>query len=358
MNLKNLKLINFRNYSKLDYKFNAPVTVLIGNNAQGKSNFLEAIYFLATSKSSRAEEDRELIKGGENLMKVEGNVELKESAAKEVDLEITLQLTDDQLTKKVKVNGIPKRVVDYIGNLSVVSFSPEDINLVTGPPALRRWHTDLTLAQIDPSYKKALTLYEQVIVNKNRILKRIKEGLGALDELDYWLDQQLELAKVISEKRSEFFSFLNNGQRRFGPFQFQYIESLLTKERLEEYQAKEVSSGSSLIGPHRDDFVFVAWDQGELRDLRRFGSRGEHRGAVLDLKLSEGLFVEYQTGQRPILLLDDVFSELDSSHRDHVTELVNRQQTIIATVELDPSLRKRLKGASVLRVEDSRITTE
>lgn len=353
MFLKSIKLTNFRNYSSQDFEFKTPVTVLLGDNAQGKSNFLESIYFLSTTKSPKADLDLDLIKNGEDVCRVEGSVEGVEEG---VELEIAMQNIEGNLTeqvrasgtKRVKVNGVPRRVIDYIGNLSVVSFSPEDINLVTGPPSLRRWHIDLTLAQIDRAYKSALTNYGEIITRKNRLLKMIREGEASLDELSFWTKEQLELGEIVARKRRLFFEFLNSSERGMGQFQFEYLESTLIKERLDEYQSREIAAAASLIGPHRDDFLFKIGE----RDLAKFGSRGEHRTAVLDLKLTEASFIETVIGSRPTLLLDDVFSELDISHQEHVLSLILLQQTVLAAVDLTTQVKDKLKEATFLSVKE------
>lgn len=348
MFLKSIRLLNFRNYTKVSYSFKTKATVLIGDNSQGKTNFLESIYFLAAVKSPRAEEDCDLVRVGQSVLKVDG---LVEDQAEQDKLEVTMQVIDDRLKKQVKVNGVPKRVMDYTGNLVSVMFSPEDINLVTGSPSSRRSHIDLTLCQIDRDYKKACVSYENVVTNKNRLLKRIKEGLSKPDELTFWSSQQLKDGAVISYKRKHFFEFINAAEKKFGNFSFEFVESSLTPSRLAEYQQKEIEATVSLIGPHRDDFIFKLNSQ----DLAKFGSRGEQRTAVLDLKLSEVAFTENVIGKRPILLLDDIFSELDLQHRQHVLDIINLQQTIIASVELDNFLKKKLKDATFLFVQDGNV---
>jgi len=350
MFLKTLKLQNFRSYSRLGFEFKTPVTVLLGNNAQGKSNFLESIYFLSTTKSPKADRDEELIKSGEQVVRVQGTVD---SGHETDDLEIVMVSDESGFNKRVKVNNLPRRVLDYIGHLSVVTFSPEDINLVTGSPSLRRWHIDLTLAQIDKQYKKCLTSYGEILVRKNRVLKMIREGEARVEELTFWTDQQLEYGKVVTDKRRELFQFLNSQERQFGDFSVVYDESKLNPERLREYQYREIAAAASLIGPHRDDFCFKLGD----RNLAKFGSRGEHRTAVLDLKLSEASFIESKIGSRPILLLDDVFSELDKEHQKHVLKLVELQQTILAGVDLDEEIKSSLKSAAFFLVEEGRLTT-
>jgi DNA replication and repair protein RecF len=342
MFLKHIKLQNFRNYSSIDFPFRQNVTVLIGENAQGKTNFLESIYLLATAKSAKADRDEELIKEGEEILRVEGEVSNEEI----INLEIAMLLQNGKLTKKTKVNGIPRRTADYCLNLAVVFFTPENINMVTGSPSLRRYQLDQTLSQVDKSYKRTLTTYENIIVRKNRILKSIQEGLAKKDQLTYWLDQQIMLGSLLTQKRQEYFDFINTVEKKFGPFRYQYKPSEVTLERLREYEDREIASANSLIGPHRDDFQFFY----EVRDLSKYGSRGEQRTAVLDLKFSEVEYVEHVLGQRPILLLDDIFSELDASHRQHVVDLAFQQQTIIASVDWDKSLEKALKEARVMTV--------
>lgn len=350
MLLKKLNLLNFRNYSNLLLTFEQRPTVLVGDNAEGKSNLLEAIYLLSTSKSARAEMERELVKKGENFCRVEGLVTSGEN--EETQLTVIIQSDEEELfRKRVLVNGIGRRVVDFIGNLPAVIFYPQDINMVTGPPSLRRWHLDLVLAQIDPQYKRSLTLYEQFLTARNRVLKRIREGEGKKDELDYWTQGLLDLARVILEKRKQFFEFIESLTKPLGEFTFSYNQSVISKQRLEELNGREVASATTLVGPHRDDFSI------ELagRNLSSFGSRGEQRTATLAFKLAQLEFMEKVTGKRPLLLLDEIFSELDASHRAHIVDIVGKQQTIIATVELENIPKQFLNSARVLKVENGQV---
>lgn len=345
--LKSIKLTNFRNCQTQNFKFEKNITILIGDNAQGKSNFLESIYFLATGKSNRADKEEELIRYGERFLTVESLLEDK------ITLEIAVQINEGFLQKKVRVNGIPRKVSDYATYFAVILFSPEDINLVGGPPSLRRDHIDQIISQVDRNYKKAVSSYENIIMRKNKILKSIRERQGKVEELSYWLDQQIILGQIISLKRREFFEFINKVERKFGEFAFKYLESEITNERLKEYLENEIDAAASLIGPHRDDFLFLLKDL----DLAKFGSRGEQRTAVLDLKLAQVSFVENILGKRPVLLLDDIFSELDVSHRKHVIALAALQQTVIATVEFDGYLKEQFKASKVVRVKKGKIKT-
>lgn len=392
MFLKQLNLTNFRNYSSLELNFDNRPTVLVGNNAAGKSNILEAAYLLSTSKSLRVEIEDELIKSEKEFTKVEGFVE----NGGETELLMIINRPTEQVSfrKKTLVNGISRRTVDFIGNLPAVIFYPSDINMVSGSPSLRRWHLDLGLAQIDGDYKKALTLYEQFLTARNRVLKRIREGFGKLDELIYWTDELVKIGKVISSKRRDFFNFINKLQTPLGKFKFEYQESELSIEKLQQTNSREVAAAQTLIGPHRDDFDIVIMENASSslrdpapsgartkqssaeenkiatsglridpsrndvsggRDLAKYGSRGEQRTATLAFKLAQLEYMAKFLGKRPILLLDDVFSELDVSHKAHVVEMVFKQQTIIATVELENIPQGFLDAARILRVEDGRI---
>lgn len=349
MMLSSLNLTNFRNYSNLSLSFDNRPTILIGDNAAGKSNILEAIYLLATTKSLRIENEDELIKDGEEFAKIEGFVTNDGETAL---LIIFNKVTDEtQFRKKVLVNGIPRRSVDFIGNLPAVIFYPSDINMVEGSPGLRRWHLDLALVQVDQQYKRILTHYEQFLTSRNRILKKIREGTARLDELDYWTDGLIKNGKKISDVRLKFFKFINNLKKPLGQFGFEYIPSEISEELLKEKHDREVAAAVTLIGPHRDDLKILLED----RNLAHFGSRGEQRTATLAFKLAQLEYMAGILGKRPILLLDDVFSELDANHREHVMEIVFKQQTIISTVELENIPKSFLDSARILRVENGKI---
>lgn len=349
MFLKQLNLINFRNYSQLELNFDSRPTILLGNNAAGKSNILEAIYLLSTTKSQRVEKEEELIKDEGEFCKVEGILS-------EPDTELLIvinRITEEvNFKKKVLVNGISRRTVDFIGNLPAVIFYPSDINMVTGSPSLRRWHLDLSLAQTDLEYKRSLILYEQFLTARNRVLKRIREGQGRIDELTYWTDELIKQGTIILEKRKQFFEFITAlPEKPLGEFRFEYLPSILSLEKLNETNGREVAAAATLIGPHRDDFIIEL----EGRNLAHFGSRGEQRTATLAFKLAQLEYMSKNLGKRPTLLLDDVFSELDADHRAHVVEIVSKQQTIIATVELEHIPQDFLDSARILRVENGKI---
>ncbi len=351
MFLKNLKLTNYRNFSQVNLDL-SPSTLLIGKNAQGKSNILDAIYFLATTKSPKAERDSELIKEGQEVLRVEGIVQSSEfrvQSSNETNLEIVMQNNSAGFSKRTKVNGISRRVMDYLGNLVVIQFVPEDINLVAGPPSHRRWHLDITLAQVDREYKRAISEYTEVVTRRNRVLKNIRMGLSKIEELSYWTERLLINGLVISDKRVKFFDFLEKAEPILGQnFQYQYLPNLINQVRLDEYFNQEIASAISLIGPHRDDFVFSL----NNKNLGYFGSRGEQRTAVLDLKLLELEYINQTFHSKPILLLDDIFSELDDEHRDHVISVIENQQTIVTAVENENIPKEFLQMSQVIQVKN------
>ena len=363
MNLAQLTLTNFRNYAQLELNFDQRTTILVGNNAAGKSNILEAVYLLSTTKSQRVENEDELILEGKDFARVEGFLS-DPPAGGETELLVMINKPTKEVLfkKKVLVNGINRRVMDFIGNLPAVIFYPSDINMITGSPSLRRWHLDLGLAQIDSQYKKALTSYEQFLTSRNRVLKAVREGKARIDELDYWTKGLIERGKMISVKRKDFFEFISgasNGEAvinslitPLGNFHFDYQQSEISEEKLVETNEREIAAAATLIGPHRDDFVIT---QSE-RNIAHFGSRGEQRTATLAFKLAQLEYMAKMMGKRPILLLDDVFSELDGDHRAHVVEIVGKQQTIIATVELENIPQDFLDSARILRVDNGKIT--
>lgn len=334
MYLKKIKARNFRNYKDLNFSFKKPITVLVGDNAQGKTNFLESIYFLATGRSPKADKEEELVLAGEDVLRVDG--ELKDNTS----LAITIQKIETFVKKKITINGVSKRLNDYSNSLVVVLFRPEDINLVIGSPSLRRGYIDQTISQVDREYKRTISAHENILIRKNKLLKRIRDGFAKKEELVYWVDQQILLGALITKKREYFFEYINDIEKKFGDFYYKYKPNEVTKERLSEYAQREIEAANSLIGPHRDDFTFLLKE----KDLSKYGSRGEQRTSVLDLKLAEVAFIEKTINQRPVLLLDDIFSELDDDHRGHVIELSKMQQTIISTVEFDEYLKSSFEG--------------
>jgi len=281
--------------------------LIVGPNASGKTNILEAIYALAIGKSFRAEKEEEVIKEEENF-----------SLIKTDDLEIFFD-NRQRFTKTYKVNGIGKRQADFVGNLRAVLFCPQDLEIATDSPSTRRKYLDLVLTQIFKDYRLASHIYEKALRQRNRLLWRIREENLDKNQLDYWNNLLIQNGKIIHEKRKDFLDFLN----------LDYDASLINQDRLNKYQHEEIAAAMTLVGPHRDDFKIIK----NHKNLKSFGSRGEQRLAVFDIKLKELEYVEKITGEKPVLLLDDIFSELDNKNRRLVLEIIPKQQTIVTTTE-------------------------
>lgn len=350
MRLKSLQLQNFRNLINTKIDFEKDSIVLRGDNAQGKTNFLESIYFLSTGKPIKTETDEETIRFEESSVNVEGVVETSENI--EIAISAIIQNFNGGLRKRFLVNGVPRRLLDYLGNLVTVFFRPEDIELVTGSPSFRRDYIDQTIGQVDREYRKVVSNYLKVITRKNKLLKSIREGFSKKDELIFWNSEQLRLGLILQEKRVNFFETINSFEKKFGDFEYKYLPNKISESKLREVEEREIFAAVSLLGPHRDDFTFYLGE----KDLAKYGSRGEQRTAVLDLKITELSYFENILGERPILLLDDIFSELDESHRGHVLSLSKLQQTIIATVEYDDYLKDALRKSQILNVKNGVIS--
>lgn len=342
--LVSLSLQHFRNYSKKTFSFSPQITAIAGPNAAGKTNILEAIYLLATGKSFRADLDREMIQYEQEIARITAVIQQSSEENIRLELLLTVGQVMQQKTpyKRFMVDQTPKRMVDFVGILTAVVFWPQDLELITGSPSLRRRFLDMVLIQVDRNYRRQLQQYEQGIRNRNKILEAIRDGLAQRNELLYWNDLVISAGKYLTDKRRTFIDFINGHQLSDSiltgkPFFMVYDSSQISQERLDQYKEAEVASAVTLVGPHRDDFFILQPvdtkkpEQG--RNLHAFGSRGEQRLAVLWLKLSQLDFIEQQNGMRPLFLLDDIFSELDQNHREVVFQVMQRQQTIITTAD-------------------------
>lgn len=322
--IQKLRLQNFRNLDDEVFEFSPKVTVIVGANATGKTNLLEAIYLVSLGKSFKASLESELIKLGKDFTRVKG------LNSDNVKLEIVI--SKDKY-KKFLVNGVPKRQIDFAGNLKVVLFGPWDMDLVTASPSLRRKFLDGVLSLTDREYRRTILSYEKGLRARNKLLMRIRDEGVARTQLLFWNQLIIKAGDVISARREEFINFVNetkslNNQKFF----LVYDKSAISESRLEQYANEEIAAATTLVGPHRDDFAFESLGH----NLASFGSRGEQRMAVLWLKLAELLYVEKIGGVKPTLLLDDIFSELDEEHREIVFKIVHAGgQTIITTADPD-----------------------
>ncbi len=359
MFLKSLALNNFRNYQKLELEFNPKTTVVIGPNTYGKSNLAEAIFLLSTGKSFRAEKDFEMIKFGEDVARVIGE-------AGDIKLEAVLAIGQNNgkngFLKKLLVNGISRRRIDFAANLSVVLFSPEDLDIIIDSPSLRRNFLDNVLEQTDREYRLSLINYTKALRQRNALLERIREvhadslktqSFGDEKQLEYWNNILIENGEKITLKREEFLEFVNSQSKDLFDFMTIYDKSIISHQRLLQYKNEEVFAGVTLVGPHRDDFSLSMFDKERqsTHDIKHYGSRGQQRLAILQLKLLELLFIEKKLGYRPLLLLDDIFSELDEDHIRLVLEVIDKQQTIITTTHKEFIPKKILAKMQIVELK-------
>jgi len=347
MNINKIFLANFRNFSDAQFSFEEGLNIVIGPNASGKTNLLESIFLIATGKSWKAGIEEEMIKEGQNLARVRAVV--GESEKKDLEVILTKGKVGEVVGKKrLLVDRINKRLIDFAGNLRVVVFGPWDMGLIDGPPVNRRRFMDFALLAVDREYRRALLSYEKGIRQRNKILEKIRDGEANRNQLLFWDRLVIKNGDYISSRRQDLVDFVNNvavfGQR---VFEIEYDRSAISEARLAQYKDEEVAAATTLVGPHRDDLVFKFLDNNLKinKNLAVYGSRGEQRMAILWLKLAELDFIEESTGARPVLLLDDIFSELDHGHRKLVMSVVDKQQTILTTADphmVEDNKNKRL----------------
>lgn len=351
MIIRSVWLQGMRNYSNLAVSFSDTTTIIVGDNATGKTNLLEAVSLLATGKSFRAESDRELISFSADLARVKGIIIDKAADKKELEVMITpgSVLGKKTATKRYTINGVGKRMIDFVGNLRCVLFWPQDLELITDSPSYRRQYLDRVLVQTDRKYRHALMTYEHTLPRRNRLLEAIREGAARPKELLFWDGLLIEHGAYLTTSRRNYINFLNTNEVPIAPtllprYQLLYDNSEISESRLDQYKDAEIQAGVTLVGPHRDDILFTIDHHQSSKNLAKFGSRGEQRLAVLWVKMGESAYVEHHSGEKPTLLLDDIFSELDPQHRAILTDLLADRQTIVTTTDLsfiDRSVRQK-----------------
>lgn len=346
-----LQLSKFRNFKAQKFDFSEGTTVIVGPNASGKTNILEALFLLSTGKSFKARIEEEMISY---------NAEIARISAEIPDTKLEAFLTRGLIDignahpekaprKRLLVNGVPKRLIDFAGNFKAVLFGPWDLDLITETPTLRRRFLDNAISQVDREYRRAILSYEKGLRQRNRLLFRIREEGLSRGQLLFWDKLLIRNGDYISQARESFIDFTNSqAPLDDQSFVVEYDKSAISQTRLEQYGEEEIAAGTTLVGPHRDDFGVRIKGKQKARDLARFGSRGEQRMGVLWLKLAELEFVEEKTVERPTLLLDDIFSELDHEHRKIVVKAAKNQQTIITTA--DPHFVENLKGIETIEI--------
>lgn len=353
MTIKNIKIQNWRNQNKENFDF-SDITVFIGENAVGKTNILESIYFLACGKSFRTK-DEFLIQWKKDFARLEGEIE-KEGDKEKI---VTVLEKRNRIIKTVMIKGQKKPSSHLLGHLYAVLFTPEEIDLISTLPEARRRYLNLTISQSDNSYAFSLRNYKKTLEHRNALLKRIFEGGARKEELEVWDGKLAEYGAEIIKKRDEFIEKINktiseNYYRLSGrkqDLQIFYKPSVRGEWaglvlKLAENRERDVLSRVTNIGPHRDDFEF----QIDYQDVNNFASRGEFRSIVLALKLSEVEYFTQVTGEKPVLLLDDVFSELDLNRRDYLSQIFKEQQTVVTTTDLDHISENIIKEAKVINL--------
>ncbi|OGH10710.1 MAG: hypothetical protein A3B38_04480 [Candidatus Levybacteria bacterium RIFCSPLOWO2_01_FULL_36_13] len=345
--LKSIFLQNFRSYKKDDFEFSENSTLIVGPNTAGKSNLLEAIFLISTGKSNRAGIDPQMIHFGKEIGRVKAQVD---------DLELEVVLTNGNLGgnksqyKKFLINGVAKRRVDFEGNLPAVLFSPQDLDIIVDSPTLRREFLNNVLEQVDRDYRIANISFVKALRQRNALLENAHDsGTKNPKHFEYWDNQVIENGQIITKKREEFIEFVNSSLKDIFEFEISYDKSEISQLRLLQYEREELAAGVTLVGPHRDDFSLLMKNH-DLHDVRYFGSRGQQRLAILQLKSLELEYVEKVLGKKPLLILDDIFSELDSSHIKLILEQIGKQQTIISTTHKEFVSAKYLKKMKVIKL--------
>lgn len=335
MILSRLLLQNFRNYSSSDFSFSTGTTFIVGPNTSGKSNIIEAIYLLAFGKSFRTEQDEQMVSFGKEISRVKALI--NENSNENTKLEVTLAqgalAGQRSLIKKYQINDLPKRRIDFAGNLPVLLFEPSDLDLISGSPGLRREFLDEVLEQTDREYRQNLLTYTKALRQRNALLQRTREtGVRQKMQFSYWDEIIIRTGNDITKKRSLLINALNEAEKELFLLNLSYDSSIISADRLAKYKEAEVASGVTLVGPHRDDILFSMKREGEdALALKSFGSRGQQRLGVLQLKILQLQYMKIKLKEQPILLLDDIFSELDEEHIKHILDVVSHQQTIITT---------------------------
>ena len=359
MYVQSLELQNFRNYKNLNISFDIGTNILYGNNAQGKTNIMEAVYVCGTSKSHRSAKDKEMIAFNEQDAHIKMVV-----MKRDVPIRIDMHLRKNK-TKGIAINGIPiKKVSELFGVINIVFFSPEDLSIIKNGPMDRRRFIDLELCQLDKVYVHNLMNYNKIINQRNQLLKDLNYYYDSdlYNTLDIWDMQLAEYSTKIISRRSEFIEELNeiiygihrnitNGKEEIYIKYEPNIYGNNIYEELKKSRDKDIKYKTTSIGPHRDDISFY----NKNIDIRKYGSQGQQRTAALSLKLSEIELVKNVIKDMPVLLLDDVLSELDNSRQSHLLNSLHNVQTIITCTGLDEFVQNRFNIDNVYKVVEGTV---
>lgn len=358
MIIKSLELADYRNYNTLNIEFDKGTNILYGDNAQGKTNILESIYVSATTKSHKSSKDKEIVSFDKEEAHIRTFV-LKDGIETRVDMHL----------RKAKSKGIAvdgqklKKAADLLGICNVVFFSPEDLGIIKNGPAERRRFIDMELCQLDNIYLYNLNNYNKIVNQRNKLLKDIFANPYLKDTLNIWDMQLVSYGMKIIERRELFVSQLNEiiydihkklsgGKEEIKIVYEPNVEAADMEEKLKKMMDTDIRAKMTTIGPHRDDFSILI---GGI-DIRKFGSQGQQRTAALSLKLAEIELMKKITRDNPVLLLDDVLSELDSNRQNYLLNSIGDIQTIITCTGLEEFVNNRFEINRVYKVSDGTVT--
>ena len=360
MIIESIELKNYRNYDKLHMDFSHGTNILYGDNAQGKTNILEAIYVCATTKSHRGSKDKEIIQFDRDESHIKLNVRKRD-----VPYRIDMHLKKNR-AKGVAVNGVPiKKASELFGIVNVVFFSPEDLNLIKNGPAERRRFIDLELCQLNKLYVHSLVQYNKIVTQRNKLLKDIMFRPDYEETLDIWDMQLVQYGREVIRCREAFVGQLNDliggihrqlsGEKESLHISYEPNVTVdMFEDTLRKSRPSDLKQRTTLTGPHRDDLSFIINDI----DIRRFGSQGQQRTAALSLKLAEIELVKKIVNDYPILLLDDVLSELDGSRQNHLLSGINHIQTMITCTGLEDFVINRFRIDKIFKVVSGEVYSE
>lgn len=355
MVIKSLKLKNYRNYDLLDLNFDPNTNILYGDNAQGKTNILEALYLSGTTKSHRGTKDRDIIQFGYDESHIETIVE-KRGICFQIDMHLK-----KNSTKGIAIDKIPiRKAGELFGIVHFVFFSPEDLNIIKEGPSGRRRFIDLELSQLDKIYLSNLSNYNRIINQRNSLLKDLYGQKNLMDTLDIWdmqmaaygtkvLEARKNFIKQVNEIISDIHFKLTGGKERISISYEASNGNMSLEEALKRYRERDMRMKSTTVGPHRDDICFTT-DSG--LDVRKFGSQGQQRTAALSLKMSEIELVKQVIKDTPVLLLDDVLSELDKHRQNYLLDSINNIQTIITCTGLDEFVNHRFSINKIFHIRN------
>ncbi|PIW73339.1 hypothetical protein CO005_01985 [Candidatus Roizmanbacteria bacterium CG_4_8_14_3_um_filter_34_9] len=333
MNLKLISFHNFRNFSDNQFQINSNLTVILGDNARGKTNLLEGIYFILSGEGFRESREEQLIKFAENNCYVEAKIEDKNNNNSS-NLRIDLTINDFGLLKTYFLEKTKKGRHSYLKNLiPVVLFSPEQIEIIDRTMSIRREYFDKFLSGIDREYKKRLTNYNQALRKRNKILEVGFDSENLDAELSYWNKLLIENGSYLIIKRREYVTYLNSNKIIDSKeFEIEYLENKISQKLFSDSLKKELLVKRTLIGPHRDEYnIFLI--NGDKKNIHFYGSRSEQRLGLFWLKINELKYLEDFFRKKPILLLDDIFSELDHKNQKLIFNLIGNYQTVITSTE-------------------------